>query len=165
MSGNIDMSTNKVTNLGTPTYNADAATKKYVGDKECNFKDGTTTTSDVDLRTSASGSQFYDDVTFKAKAKCKDLNVLSSSDEIVNKNSLETGRLVGIQSLSSVVTDLITNSTKHELLIMKGNPTSSTIIQAPFFERKPDANEGHRQRYAKYFVQQRSSERNIQVCV
>ena len=46
----------------------------------------------------------------------------------MNKNSLETGRLVGIQSLSSVVTDLITNSTKHELLVMKGNPTSSTII-------------------------------------
>ena len=47
---------------------------------------------------------------------------------IVNKNSLETGRLVGIQSPSSVVTSLITNSTKHELLVMKGRPTSSTII-------------------------------------
>ena len=41
---------------------------------------------------------------------------------------LGNGRLVGIQSFSSVVTDLITNSTKHELLVMKGNPTSSTII-------------------------------------
>ena len=128
MSGNIDISTNKVTDLGTPTNNANAAMKKYVDDKECKFEDGTTATSDVDLRTSASGSEFYDDLTFKANAKCKDLNVLSSSDAIVDKNSLETGRLVGIQSLSSVVTSLITNSTKHELLITKGIPTSSTII-------------------------------------
>ena len=102
--------------------------KKYVDDKECKFKDGTTTTCDVDLRATASGSEFSDNVTFKAKAKCKDLNVLSSLDETVSKNSLETGRLVGIQSLSSVVMDLITNSTKHELLVMKEDPTSSTII-------------------------------------
>ena len=32
MSGNIDKGTNKVTNLATPTANADAATKKYVDD-------------------------------------------------------------------------------------------------------------------------------------
>ena len=80
MKAGINLDNHKVTNLGTPTNNADATTKKYVDDKECKFKDGTTTTLDVDLRTSASGSEFYDDVTFKAKAKCKDLKVLSSSD-------------------------------------------------------------------------------------
>ena len=128
MKAGINMDSHKVTNLGTPSNNTDAATKKYVDDKECKFKDGTTTTSDVDLRTTASRSEFYDDVTFKANARCKNLNVLSSSDAIVNKNSLETGRLVGIQSLSSTVTSLITNSAKHELLVMKGNPTSSMII-------------------------------------
>ena len=97
-------------------------------DKECKFKYGTTTTSDVDLRTSAFGSEFYDDVTFKAKAKCKDLNVISPSDAIVNKNSLETGHFVGIQSLSTALTNLLTNSTKHELLVMKGKPSSNTVI-------------------------------------
>ena len=128
MKAGINMGNHKVTNLGTPTNNTDATTKKYVDDKKCKFKDGTITTSDVDLRTSASGSEFYDDVTFKANKKCKDLNVLSTSDAIVDKNFLETGRLVGIQSLSSTVRDLLTNSTKHELLVMKGKPTSSSII-------------------------------------
>ena len=114
--------------METPSNNTDTVTKNYMGDKECKFKDGTTTTSDVDLRTTASGSKFYGDVTFKANAKCKNLNVLSLSDAIVNKNLLETGRLVGIQSLSSTVMSLITSSLKHELLVMKGRPTNSTII-------------------------------------
>ena len=112
MVADIDMDDHKITNLEAPSNNTDAATKKYVDDKECEFKDGTTTTTDVDIRTSASGTEFYDDVTFKANAKCKDLNVLSSSDAIVNRNTLETGRLVGIQSLTSTVTSLITNSAK-----------------------------------------------------
>ena len=124
----INMNDHKITNLEAPTTNTDAATKKYVDDKKCKFKAVTITSSDVDLRASASGSKFYDDVTFKTNAKCKDLYVISSSDAIVNKNSLETGRLVGIQSLSSTVRGLLANSAKHELLIMKGNPKSSTII-------------------------------------
>ena len=110
MKAGINMGNRKVTNLGTPTNNTDAATKKYVDDKKCKFKDETTTTSDVDLRTSVSGSEFYDDVTFKANAKCKDLNVLSTSDAIINKNFLETGRLVGIQSLSSTVREILRNT-------------------------------------------------------
>ena len=128
MSGNIDMGDNKVTNLETPTSNKDAATKKYVDDNEPKFKDDTTTTKDVDLRESSGNLEFYDEVTFKDKAKCKDLTVISTQEEIVNKNSLETGRMVGIQSLDSALRDLLTNSTKHELLVMKGKPTSSSII-------------------------------------
>ena len=133
MSGNIDMSTNKVTNLATPTANADVATKKYVDDREFKFKDGTTTTSDVHLKTSASGSEFYDDVTFKAKARCKNLNILSSSDEIVNKNSLETGHFVGIQSLTPTLQGILSAPTRKELLIMKGKQHHN--LQASFFER------------------------------
>ena len=129
MSGNIDMGDNKITNLKTPTSNTDAITKKYVDDREPKFKDGTTTTSDIDLRKTNSDSEFYDDVTFKAKSKCKDLNVLSSSDEIVNKNTLKTGGLVRIQSLNFVVQGLFTQMAKTELLIMKGNPTSSSILK------------------------------------
>ena len=128
MSGNIDMGDNKITNLETPTSNKDAATKKYVDDNEPKFKDDTTTTKDVDRRESSGNLEFYDEVTFKNKAKCKDLTVISTQDEIVNKNSLETGRMVGIQSLDSALRDLLTNSTKHELLVMKGKPGSSSII-------------------------------------
>ena len=124
------MSDNKITNLETPTNDKDAATKIYVDDREPNFKDDTTTTLDIDLRrnTSASTSEFYDDVEFKAKSKCKDLNVLSSSDEIVNKNTLGTGGLVGIQSLNFVVQGLFTQMAKTDLLVMKGNPTSKSIL-------------------------------------
>ena len=131
MSGNIDMGDNKITNLKTPTNDKDSATKKYVDDRKPNFKDDTTTTSDIDLRrnTSASTSEFYDNVVFKAKSKCKDLNVLSASDEIVNKNTLETGGLVGIQSLNFVVQGLITQASKTILIEMKGNSTSKSVIK------------------------------------
>ena len=128
MSGNIDMGDNKITNLETPTSNKDAATKKYVDDNEPKFKDDTTTTKDVDLGESSGNLEFYDEVTFKNKAKCKNLTVISTQDEIVNKNTLETGRMVGIQSLDSALRDLLTNSTKHELLVKKGKPGSSSII-------------------------------------
>ena len=37
MSDNIGVSGHTVTNLGTPTNDTDAATKKYVDDKECKF--------------------------------------------------------------------------------------------------------------------------------
>ena len=97
MSEDIDMSTSKVTNLATPTANADVTTKKYVDDREPKFKDGTTTTSDVDLRESSGSLTFYDDVTFHAGAKCKNLFPITSSKAVVNKNSLETGGLVGIR--------------------------------------------------------------------
>ena len=69
MKAGINMDNHKVTSLGTPTNNADAATKKYVDDKRCKFKDGTTTTSDIDLRTTG----FYDDVTFHADASCQNI--------------------------------------------------------------------------------------------
>ena len=128
MSGEIDMGDNKITNLKT-TNDKDAATKKYVDDNEAKFKDDTTTTSDIDLRKSNSVSEFYDDVEFKAKSKCKDLTILSTSKEIVNKNTLETGGLVRIQSLNFVVQGLLTQLGKTELLIMKGNPASSSILK------------------------------------
>ena len=128
MRGEINMGDNKITNVKTPTSNTDAATKKYVDDNEPKFKDDTTTTRDVDLRESSGNLEFYDEVTFKDKARCKDLTVISAQDEIVNKNSLETGKMVGIQSLDSTMRDLLTNSTKDELLVMKGKPGSSTVI-------------------------------------
>ena len=85
-----------VMGLGTPTNDTDVANKKYVEDKKCKFKDGTTTTSDIDLRSDG----FHNDVTFHAGATCQDINSSSSSNAIINKNSLETGHLITLQSLS-----------------------------------------------------------------
>ena len=124
MKAGINMDNHKVTNLGTPTNNADAATKKYVDDKRCKFKDGTTTTSDIGLRTTG----FYDDVAFHADASCQNITPASSSKAIINKIPLETGHLVGIQSLTPTLKNILTVPRKKELLIMKGKPTSNTII-------------------------------------
>ena len=131
MADNIGMGGHTVTNLGAPTNDTDAATKKYVDDNKSKFKDDTTTTSDKDLRrnASASASEFYDDVEFKAKSKCKDLTNSSSSNEIVNKNTLENGGLVGLSSLNFVVQGLLTQLGKTELLIMKGNPASNSVLK------------------------------------
>ena len=49
MSDNIGMGGHTVTNLGMPTNNTNAATKKYLDDKKCKFSNGTTNTSDVDI--------------------------------------------------------------------------------------------------------------------
>ena len=118
MKAGINMDSHKVTNLGTPTNNADAATKKYVDDKECKFKDGVTTTSDIDLRTTG----FYTDVEFHSDATCRDIDVFSTSKSVINKNSLKTGGLVGTRSLTTSLRNIITNYTKHKLLAMKGKP-------------------------------------------
>ena len=45
----INMNNHMITNLATPTNDTDAANKKYVDDKKCNFKDGTTSISILDL--------------------------------------------------------------------------------------------------------------------
>ena len=45
----INMSNHRVYNLPTSTTNDDAATKNYVDDKKCVFKDGLTTTADIIL--------------------------------------------------------------------------------------------------------------------
>ena len=50
MQNNIGTNNHMVTNLGTSTSNTDAAANKYVDDKRCKFKDGTTSISTVDLR-------------------------------------------------------------------------------------------------------------------
>ena len=50
-------------------------------------------------------------------------------DEIVNKNTLETGGLVGIQSFNFVVQGLFAQLGKTELLVVKGNPASNSILK------------------------------------
>ena len=131
MQDNIGMGGHTVTNLGTPTSNTDAANKKYVDDKKCKFKDGSTNTGEMDIRTAGAqgGVGFYDDVTFYAGAKCQGLNSSTSTGkEIVNKNTLETGHLITLQSLSPTLSRLFQTAVKKELLVLKGKPTSFSVI-------------------------------------
>ena len=135
MQDNIGMGGHTVTNLGTPTNDTDAANKKYVDDKKGKFKYGSTNTDEVDIR--ATGAQggvgFYDDVTFHARAKCQDLNSLTSTGkEIVNKNTLETGQLITLQSITPSLARLFQSAVKKELLVLKGKPSSFILYDFPF---------------------------------
>ena len=100
MNDNIGMN-HMVTNLGTPMNDTDAANKKYVDDKKCKFKDGTTSISMVDLRhTGLAGAvELYNNITFDGGAYCQDLGPLNVVKSIVNKNTLQTGQLIMQQSL------------------------------------------------------------------
>ena len=123
---NIGMNTLMITNLETPTNNTDAATKKYVDDKRCTFKDGTTSVSMVDLRDMGlSGTLgLYNNITFGGGAYCQDLRSSSVGKSLVNKNTIQTGQLITQQSLSPALSRQ--SAVKMELLVMKGNPSSFT---------------------------------------
>ena len=108
----------KVYNLSTPTNNNDAATKKYVDDKKCVFKDVSTTIADIDLR--ADG--FYDDVTFNAGAFCQDISSTSQGGAIVNKNTLETGHLITLNSITPSLARMLQSAIKKKVLVLQGEP-------------------------------------------
>ena len=130
MQDNIGTGGHTVTNLGTPTNDTDAANKKYVDDKKCKFKDGSTNTDEVDIRVAGAqgGAGFYGDVTFHAGAKCQDLNSSTSTGkEIVNKNTLETGQLITLQSITPSLARLFQSAVRKELLVLKGKPSSARI--------------------------------------
>ena len=80
------MNNYKITGLGTPTNNTDATNKKFVDDKKCTFKDGTTSISTVDLRDMGlDGSlELYNNITFDGGAFCRDLTSSSTGKAIVN---------------------------------------------------------------------------------
>ena len=127
MNDNIGINTHMITNLGTPTNNTDATTKKYVHDKRCVFKDGTTSISMVSLRdTGLNGSvELYNNITFDAGAYCQNINSSSPSKAIVNKNTLETEQLITMQSLSPALTRIFQTAVKKKLLVF---PSSHTVI-------------------------------------
>ena len=120
MSDNIGMGGHTVTNLRTPTNNTDAATKKYVDDKKCKFSDGTTNTSDVDIKVDG----FNHAVKFDSGAHSIAIDSSSAPTALVNKNSLETAGLIGIRSFSQTVQGLF----PHRLLMAKGNVGNFTVI-------------------------------------
>ena len=129
MQDNIGMGGNMVTGLGTPTNGTDAAMKKYVDDKRCKFKDGTTSISTVDLRDTGLGGslELYNNITFDGGAYCRDLGPSSAGKSIINKNMLETGQLITQQSLSPALSCLFQTAVKKELLVLKGKPSSFSV--------------------------------------
>ena len=101
MSDNIGMGGHTVTNLGTPTNDTDAATKKYVDDKKCKFSDGTTNTSDVDIKVYG----FNHAVKFDSGAHSVSIDASAPPSALVNLDSLENAGLIVPGSLSQAVKD------------------------------------------------------------
>ena len=130
MQDNIGMGGHTVTNIGTPTSDTDAANKKYVDDKKCKFEDGSTSISVVDLRDTGLGGslKLYNNITFDGGAYCRDLGPSSFGKSIINKNTLEKGHLITLQSLSPKLSRLFQTAVKKELLVLKGKPSSFSVI-------------------------------------
>ena len=97
-------------------------------DKRCTFKDGTTSVSMVDLGdTELRGTvELYNNITFDGGAYCQDLGPSSVGKSIINKNTLQTGQLITMQSLSPALTRIFQTAVKKELLVLKGKPSTGT---------------------------------------
>ena len=124
------MSNCKVTGLGTPTNNTDAATKKYVDDKKCKFLNGETTTNDVDI----SVYGFNNGVKFDSGAYSKGIDASDPPSALVNKHSLATAGLIDIERFSPSIKKLF----PHRFLMLKGTPTSYAVVyKDPLFNGNP----------------------------
>ena len=113
----VNLNNHKVYGLSTPTNNNDAAAKKCVDDKKCVFKDGSTTTLDIDLRSDG----FYDDVTFNAGAFCQDFTSTSHEGAIGNKNTFGNGTLNNIKQHYTVIGT-------HVTMVLQGEPSNYTLV-------------------------------------
>ena len=91
MKGPLDMGGHKIYELRTPTSEKDAANKKYVGFQRW--------VNQVDIRRVLSSIGIFEDVTFHSGAYSQDITSASSSNAVVNKNSLQNEGLVGLNSL------------------------------------------------------------------
>ena len=119
--------------LGYPGNNTDAATKQYVDDKSITFKDGSTATNQVDIRRILSSIGIFEDVTFHSGAYSQDITSASSSNAVVNKNSLQNEGLVGLNSLVPTLKGLLRTLQEQKfdadisLLVLKGTVASHTV--------------------------------------
>ena len=98
MKGPLDMGGHKIYEVRTPTNDKDAANKKYVDDRSGTFKDGSTTTSQLDIRRVLSSIGIFEDFTFHSGAFSQDVTSASPSNAVVNKNRLLNGGLIDLDS-------------------------------------------------------------------
>ena len=77
MQGPLDMGGHKIYEVRTPTNDKDAANKNYADNHSGVFKDGSTTTNQVDIRRVLSSIGIFEDVTFHSGAYSRD-NVCES---------------------------------------------------------------------------------------
>ena len=106
MKGPLDTGGHKIYEVRTPTNDKDAANKKYVDDRSANsgsgtFKDGSTTTSQLDIRRVLSSIGIFEDVTFHSGAFSQDVTSASPSNAVVNKNTLLNGGLIDLDSFAA----------------------------------------------------------------
>ena len=105
MKGPLDMDGHKIYEVRTPTNDKDATNKKYVDDRIASgsgtLKDGSTTTSQLDIRRVSSSIGIFEDVTFHSGAYSQDITSASPSNAVVNKNTLLNGGLVDLDSFAA----------------------------------------------------------------
>ena len=111
-----------------------AANKKYVDDhSDGTFKDGTTKTNQLDIRRVLSSIGIFEDVTFHSGAYSQDVTSASPSNSVLNKNSLQNGGLVGLDSLVPTLKGLLSTLQEQKfdadisLLVLKGTVASHTV--------------------------------------
>ena len=134
MKGPLDMSGHKIYEVCTPTNDKDAANKKYVDDHQLNtFKDGSTTTNQLDIRRVLSSIGIFEHVTFHSGAYSQDITSASPSNAVVNKSSLQNEGLVGLNSLVPTLKGLLHTLPEQKfdadisLLVLKGTVASHTV--------------------------------------
>ena len=137
MLGPLDMGGHKIYDVRIPTNDKDAANKKYVDDHSANSggtsKDGSTTTNQLNIRRVLSSIGIFEDVTFHSGVYSQDVTSASPPNSVLNKNSLQNGGLVGLDSLVPTLKGLLSTLQEQKLdadislLVLKGTVVSHTV--------------------------------------
>ena len=133
LTGPLSLGGHKIYNVKAPTNNNDAANKKYVDDNAGTFKDGVTKTNQVDIREESGTMGVYDDFAFHAGAYSPSIQGNSPQHAIINKNTLENGGLVGLDSLTPSLKLFIKSLQEKKfnvnvsLIVVKGDGVSNTV--------------------------------------
>ena len=127
----------RFTRYAPPTNDKDAANKKYVDERSTHsggtFKDGSTTTNQLDIRRVLSSIGIFEDVTFHSGAYSQDITAASPSNAVVNKNSLQNEGSVGLNSLVPTLKELLHTLQEQKfdadisLLVLKETVPSHTV--------------------------------------
>ena len=134
MNAPIGMANHKIYDLKDPTHEKDATNKKYVdAHRDGVFNDGTTFTSQIDIRRVLGSIGIFEDVTFHSGAYSQDTDTSSPQNAVVNKGALQTEGLVGLNSLEPSLKALLSTLQEQKfdanisLLVLKGKPGTSPL--------------------------------------